>query len=229
MDTESLMLVKDAESVYLSVQAVQIHTPLESQGAVDQIVQIKALAKKIEEHRLSMTRPLDESKKAIMDWFRPATDYLEKAEALLKASVNVFNTAERKKQAEADAKHRRLEALERDRQAEEQRKTEALLEQADKAAAMGDMETAEVLEAQAIVAQEVAAPMAVLVPYVPEKTQGASTRQNWKYRVVDAALVPREFLMVDEKKLGAYAKAMKADAAVLGVEFFPEDVLVVRS
>jgi hypothetical protein len=225
MDAESYALIQAASNQLHLVEAVAIATPEEAQGAVDQIAQIKGLAKKIVNHRLSKTKPLDEDKEKIMDFFRPAVEWLDKAEALLKNAVNVFNAEQRKRQAEAEAERRRLETEERERQAEAQRQAEALLVQAEDAAP----EQAEVLEAQAEALQEVAKPLALPVTFIPEKTKGASTRQNWKFRIVDPAYIPREYLMIDEKKLGAYAKAMKASASVPGVEFYPEDVLAVRS
>ena len=54
---------------------------------------------------------------------------------------------------------------------------------------------------------------------------GIATVKTWKYRIVDAEAIPREYLMIDEKKLGAYARAMKEGAKVAGVEFYAEETL----
>jgi hypothetical protein len=43
--------------------------------------------------------------------------------------------------------------------------------------------------------------------------------------VLDTAIVPREFLVLDTSKLQKYAEAMKNSASVTGVEFFEETIL----
>ena len=49
--------------------------------------------------------------------------------------------------------------------------------------------------------------------------EGVGLRKTWTYEIEDEAAIPREFLMVDEKKLRAYAVAMKDSAKVAGVRF----------
>lgn len=51
-------------------------------------------------------------------------------------------------------------------------------------------------------------------------------REDWKAEVIDPLAVPREYLVIDEKKLAAVARALKADAKVPGVRFFPQKVIV---
>lgn len=63
----------------------------------------------------------------------------------------------------------------------------------------------------------------------PPKIAGISTREIWRARVVDETKIPREFLCPDEKKLGDYAKAMKQNAKVEGVEFYPETSVASRA
>ncbi len=63
--------------------------------------------------------------------------------------------------------------------------------------------------------------MALVSPVVPE-TSGIQYRTRWTFRVTDETQVPREFLIVDERKLQAFATAMKASGVVGGVEFFEE-------
>jgi hypothetical protein len=68
----------------------------------------------------------------------------------------------------------------------------------------------------------------VIVPSLVAKQAGISTKKNWKARVINPDLVPREFLMVDESKLNKYAKAMQEQARVAGVEFYDEGTIAVR-
>jgi hypothetical protein len=70
------------------------------------------------------------------------------------------------------------------------------------------------------------APVVVLPSYVPKDLP---KRTLYKWRKVNEALVPREFLMLDETKLTRYAAAMKGAARVPGIEFYTEEIDIVRS
>jgi hypothetical protein len=214
---EGSLLILRATSFPVDVQGVKINTR-----------EIKALAAQIEEYRKSLTKPLDDEKKAIMDTFRPATEFLAKCELVLKGSITTFNQEQARIAAAAATEARRLEKIELDRQAEEQAASEALLAQAEEAALAGDSAAAEALEEKAMAAQAQAAPIATYVPPVATKPRGASTTKIWKCRVVDPTKVPDQFKTINEKALDAYAKAMKQDAKVDGCEFYSEDSLSIR-
>ena len=62
----------------------------------------------------------------------------------------------------------------------------------------------------------------------PKKTEGVSTRDNWKMRIINPALIPREYLMPNEKVLNQIAKAMKNQGRIPGVEFYNEPISSVR-
>lgn len=51
---------------------------------------------------------------------------------------------------------------------------------------------------------------------------GLSIRTSWTGKVTDPALIPREYLVVDEKKLRAVTKAQKRDPKIPGWEAYPE-------
>ena len=57
---------------------------------------------------------------------------------------------------------------------------------------------------------------------------GMSVRKSWTYEIVDAGLVPREYLMVDEKKLAAVVKAMGEATNIPGVRVMMATGLVVK-
>jgi len=69
---------------------------------------------------------------------------------------------------------------------------------------------------------------AIPAPIEKSKTDGISIREDWDFEVVEAKLIPREFLMVDEVKLRKYAKTMKGDADVSGVRFFSKTITTQR-
>jgi len=114
----------------------------------------------------------------------------------------------------------RLQAIadaEAKRQAEEAR-----LQAAIDAEEAGDTEGSKaILEAPPA---PVMAPPVVLATTTP-KVSGLSTRQNWKFQIVDASLIPREYLVPDEKKIGGVVRALKDQTKIPGIKVYPEDVL----
>jgi hypothetical protein len=65
-------------------------------------------------------------------------------------------------------------------------------------------------------------------PEVPEavKTEGLGQRDHWTFEVIDAKLIPREYLMPDEVKIGRTVRNMKGDASIAGVRVFNKPILV---
>ena len=116
----------------------------------------------------------------------------------------------------------------RQRQEKERLDAEALLEKADQAASDGNYELAETLETQAAAVQQIAAPISVPAVIAPMKARGAATTKKWRCVITDASLIPREWLMPNEKALGVYASSMKDNAKIPGCEFLSEDVLSIR-
>ncbi len=57
---------------------------------------------------------------------------------------------------------------------------------------------------------------------------GISKRKDWTFEVVDPSQVPREYLLVDEVKLGKYVRMEKENASVPGVRFFATETIVSR-
>jgi hypothetical protein len=82
--------------------------------------------------------------------------------------------------------------------------------------------------AAAIVEEAISAPAPVVVlPSAVPKDLPQRTLYQW--RLVNLALVPREFLMLDETKLTRYAAAMKQAARVPGIDFYTKDIDIVRT
>jgi len=113
----------------------------------------------------------------------------------------------------------RLRRIEEDRQRLEAIKAAEAeaLRQAEQAQAEGMTEEAEAI---------LQAPVYVAPVVVPQSTPKASTviRKMWTARVVNEALVPRQYLIVDEAKLRKQALATGDSVAVPGVEFFQKSV-----
>jgi hypothetical protein len=165
---------------------------------------IKGRLARLEILRREITKPLDESKKRVMDLFRVPVERLEIVESRIKAAMLAFQRAIEDARAVAEAK-----AI------EERRKLEAARE---KAMAKGDWD-------RAVQVSQKSAEVRINAPPPVAKIAGVQTREIWKWRVVDANKIPREFLIPDEAKLGRLARELKGEAKVEGVEFFSETML----
>lgn len=219
----------EARALLEVAQAYVIDSPEMATAAAEELGQIKAKQKKLDELRLSMTRPLDEAKKRIMDLFRKPQELLAQAETTIKGAIGTYQAEERRKAEEArkaaeEAARKVVE--EATRQANEARRA------AEEAAKDGNTANAQQLEEEAAVLEQSAETMQHLAPAVveaPVKLAGVSTRQDWDFEITDEDAIPREFLVVDEKKIRAYVKAMKSDAKIPGVRVFAKDVIAARA
>ena len=151
---------------------------------------------------------------------------LANLELRLKAGIKEYER--REEQARRAEEERIREELRKAQEAQALKDAEeATLNAAIEAEEKGDVKTAEAILDAPIPQVPVYVPP-VIVPSTVTKQAGISSRENWKARVINPDLVPREFLMVDTQRLNAYAKAMKAQARVPGVEFYDDKSIAVR-
>jgi len=206
---EAQKLAEDTEAFLQIYDNFQITTAEVYAGAGEDLRQIKAKAKELDTLRKSLTRPLDESKKRIMDFFQKPLGLLKQAEtAVSSAMINWHREQERIRQAE--------EARLREAQRKE---TERLAKLAAKAEERGDKEKAETFEERAAVVQE---SVPVVVPKV-SKVAGLAMTKIWKFRITDASKIPPAYLMPNEVLLGQLARSTKGELKIEGVEFYSED------
>lgn len=235
--------VKIANDAYEIAQAYEIDSNEMLTMAGDELRAIVTRKKQIEELRMSLTRPLDESKKRIMDLFRNPTERLEQAESLLRKGITVYQQAERAKQ---DALRREAEEKQRLEREAQRKLEEAARLEAEAARASGDLEAAQAAQAVQEKIQE-AIELAEVAPLLPvaeaQKVVGISSRQNWKAEVlnigdlVKAAAIGIDkgdhtllaLLSVNTVALNQIAKALKAQANIPGVRVYAEESLSVRS
>jgi hypothetical protein len=119
---------------------------------------------------------------------------------------------------------RRAEELRLQEEAHQKAEADALA-QAEQLQAAGEPELAGMVIEEAVAAP---APVVVLPSTVP-KQDGISGRTNWKYRITDEAVIPREYLSPDPVKIGAVVRAQKSLARIPGIEVYPEESVSVRA
>jgi KTSC domain len=201
-------------------QLLTITTPAAHVAAQELIVSISAMKKQVETFFEPMKTAAHKAHKAVCNRETEMLKPLAEAQKKLSEKIVAFE-----KQVEADRKaeeeRRRIEAQAiAEREAKEEAERLAL-EDAIELEEQGDTEGA-----AAVLANPVPiAPRYVPAPIVPSqisRVSGAVVKETWKARVVNAALVPREWLMVDEAALNKHAANRKQMAVVPGVEFYPE-------
>jgi hypothetical protein len=136
--------------------------------------------------------------------------YLKPVETAYKAvggKMGAWSAEQERKRREQEAA---LREQERKRAEEEQLRQAAELEEA------GHTEAAEALIEAPV------APAPVHVATAVPKVSGVTQTVHWKFRIVNAALIPREYLIPDEKAIGARVRTLKKDANIPGVEPYPE-------
>jgi len=181
------------------------------------LIDVDKAAKQINEKRLSLTRPLDTAKKQITDLFRGPLERLEQASGRIRSGMAAYNRAKEE-----------AARIEREKQAAEARRIAAEKEAERIAALEAALASGDTAQAEAIVEAPppvVELPPAAPVPAAP-KVAGVTTRTVWKFRIVNAAQIPREYLIPNEAVLQSIANAQKERAIVAGVEFYSEQLVV---
>src|SRR3990167_1483245 len=174
--------------------------------ALREIVAKKAL---LEEKRKELTRPIDASKKAVMDMFKPPIAELERREEAIRQALSIYNREQRKLQQLEQARLRDEQAAE---QAEAELEARKLLKKGK--------------EEQAVAVLSGVSPVPTVILDKPN-APGIGSRTNWKFRVVDfldlvvyAMEHNRSLVMVNEKVLGELARATKGRQNIPGIEFY---------
>lgn len=183
---------------------------------------VKAHAKKVEELRVELVRPLNEEVKRINEYAKKITAPLDQAEKHVKAELVAWEKELEKKRAEeykrAEEERKRKEDEARAKLLAEKESNEiaaAFLEDPNQSVKNTIVATVtaerEVTEARKEFASNVADIQSM-------KVSGA--RRRWIFEVEDAAKVPRNFLIVDEKAI----RAAIAEGAreIAGVRIFQE-------
>lgn len=178
-------------------------------GAGGDLKLVKSKIKELDELRKSLTKPLDESKKRIMEFFNKPVEILQKVESCISRAMLAWQQEqERIRQAE----EARLMELQR-------RETERLQKLAEKAEKRGDTAKVEEFQGRAAITQ---ATVVAVAPKV-EKIAGIQNRTNWKFRIVDIAKIPREYMLPNEVMLGQLARSTRGSLKIEGVEFYSEE------
>lgn len=212
-DEQLIAFQKRAEVYYNKASLFVIVDNDSYLASAEDLKQIKAQIKAIEDYRKSITDPINEQIKRIKAFFDVPINKLKEAEEVIKGAILKYQKEQERKRLEEqarlreEAEKRRLELEQKIKKLEEQGKTEK----------------AEEIKQQA---------ETIITPVLANdtvKVAGISKMKVWKYRIVDENLIPREYLMPNEKMLTQIAKSTKGALKIPGVEFYCEETIAAKS
>lgn len=235
-------LETEARGMLTVARSIKIDSPEMYSAAARELQEIKGRAKALDEKRKAITKPLDDAKKAVMDLFRAPLAVLDEAEGVLKRSILTWDSEQERLRAaeemrlreEARKERERLQAEARKAEEAARKKAEELQRKAAAEAAAGNAAKAAALaekaasvvdnagEKAAALQQQAEIVQAVTVVREQPKVAGISMRTLWRARVVDHALVPREYMIPNDQALNKVAEATKGAIKIPGVEIYSE-------
>lgn len=235
----------EADQALAVATEYRVTTQGEYSAAGEELTRIKAAQKRLDETRKSLTKPLDESKKRIMDFFRAPAEKLADAEKAIKgACIGYQQEQERIRREEQrmaeEAARKERDRLERLRIAAEQKAREKEAELRRQAAEANAAERAKIearMQAdadraaakQSELEERAAAVMAPVIHREAPKVEGISTRTVWKFRITDARKLPPQYTLPDEVKIRKVVQALKGDTIIPGVEVYAEESMAARA
>ncbi len=172
---------------------------------------IKAKTKEVDTLRKSLTKPLDESKKRIMAFFKKPLDLLNSAESAIKGAMLKWQQEQESIRLEEE---RRLAQAQR-------KESERLARLAAAAERRGDEEKAEEFKGREAVVKSAVPAVASAV----REVSGISKAVIWKYRIIDIGKIPREYMVPNETAIGQIARSTKGSVKIEGIEFYSEETI----
>lgn len=172
----------------------------------------KAILKKIGDTFDPIIKAQNDALKVARDEKKRLTEPVEKYEGDIRKKAAAWITA----QEEA-------------KRAEERRRYEAA--RAEEARLRFEAEKQQEFLAEIGAAETVVAP--VVLPVIPEpvaavEQSGISYREVWRFEIVDAAAIPREYLSINEVAIGSAVRTQKGLTNIPGVRAYSEKAAIVR-
>lgn len=226
-----------------------ITAPDQYERAGELLKTVKGALKQIEDQRTSITKPINESLRNANAHAKAAAAPFEDAERRIKSAMIVYSDeqdrirreAQRRADEEASRERERLaaqaaetarkarEKADQERRAAEAAANEGRIEDAARHAAKADGIEERATEKVGAIEERAAEAVAPVVQLDSGKVAGTSKRELWKFEVTNENAVPREYLMVDEVKIGGVVRALKGGTKIPGVRVYPVTTLASRS
>ena len=210
--------IDKAEQIGIELVEVARQLVIETQDQYIQAVEFGKVIKNAMNEAKSFIDPIVEKAHQA---HKEATAQRNRLEKPFKEAMDIIKIVGGKYQEKREKELREQQKeLERKAREKEEADRAKLLEQAEIATIDGDLEQAQKIT-------EKAQTLEAIIPIIPEhliktKVEGTSVRKTWKFEIVDASLIPSEYLMPDEKKIGAVVKALAENCKIAGVRIYSE-------
>jgi hypothetical protein len=228
LDARAEEVSRQVAAARTQAEAIEVRNPDEAERAGRLLREIAARKKQVEDDRKKLKEPILEAGRRVDKQAKDAVASLDAVDAIVRPKLSTY-TAEQERLRQEEEARLEAERQERERKAREERERQEVAERAKREQAQREAREAEEEAARAQDAEDVAAaaelaeearrkaeeaataeaaisslpepalPKATVA--APAKPTGISQRKVWKHTVVKPELVPREFLVVDEKAI----------------------------
>ena len=200
-DASVQALADEVSHLAVYAEARTITSTADVKAATEDLSIIAGLKKALEAKRKEYVGPLDALKKSIDATFKRITERLEQANQVTRSKVLAY-------------------------QAEQTRK-------AQEAQRIADAEAQLARDKAALNGSPVPVTPKLVIPEVPTTSHGelgtSNQRANWKWEVIDFALVPDEYKMVNPAVLTPVVKASKGKVPIPGIRQYNDPIIAVTS
>lgn len=197
-------MFNEARGMVEVAESIEIDGPEMYEIASGQLKEVKAMSKRLEEQRKSITKPLDEAKKAVMDTFRPAMEFCDQAEGMIKRGMLGYDNEQRRIRQEEERKAREAAEAERKR----------IQENARKKAEAEAAEARKLAEAEAEAARKKAADEAAKLKAAGDDKAAEAARQKAEQEAEAKAKQAEEAAAAKAKEAERQAQAEAEQVAV---------------
>lgn len=206
-------LDQESHAIVTTANALTIASNDDLQVAGDFLKRAKGALKVLDATFDPSIKKAHEAHKSMVAAKKKHAEPLQHAERIVKGKMADYTEEQERVRRAEEARLREIA-----RKEDEERR----LAEAAALEAAGEHESAEsVIDAPA-------SPVPVVVPKTVAKVEGVSYRTNWTFRIVNVDAIPRQFMVPDEKAIGAHARSMKERASIPGVEFIAEKTVASR-
>ncbi|MDE2020237.1 MAG: hypothetical protein KGJ13_07880 [Patescibacteria group bacterium] len=221
---------KKAVTVAAECAQIVVVTREDCERAASRLQSITMAVKSVVDLFAPMKKKAFETHREITSKEKSLLDPLENAKKHLSSQIGLFHRKEEEARIAAERKLQQEAQEQAKKQAAEeaQRREELAIRKSAELEAQGKTE-----EADKVLAHAAATSTAIQtqaqnhVPIVhvpaPPKIAGVSIRQTWKFEIVSPDLVPREYLIPDERAIRARVQSLKDKCSIPGVRVWCED------
>lgn len=202
-------------------RAIEVKDPESFKAANEFLHGVRGLKKEISNYCDPEIKAADTLHKNLVKKKKEALAPLNEAEGIVGPKIVTYKRKEEEERQRAIAEARKKEE-------ERRRKEEELRKKAEEAQKEGESQWSEEFKVEAEQVSKSTFKKELKEAPQVTKIEGTYVRKNWKWRLKDESLVPREFLTLDSKKITEHVIRNKDKTNIPGIEAYFEEKHSVR-